>query len=238
VSGARRPAIRTGFGACAVIPAHGEERTVAAVVRGALEIVDDVIVVDDGSRDETLAEAKNAGARVVRWPERRGKGAALRAGLERAFALGFGTAVTLDADGQHLPREIQRLLDAHSRGAQLVVGDRSAEFRRMSAARRWTNRVMTALLRPFAGASLNDSQCGFRLISARLYGALDLRCEGFDFESGSSSPRARRQAASRRVPVSCVAAAGDRSRAVDGLRFPLAPRPRSAGEIRTDPGFQ
>lgn len=193
-----------GSRVCAVIPAHDEAVAVAPVVRRALEQVAAVIVVDDGSRDGTAELARSAGAWVIRWPRRRGKGAALRAGLEVAFARGFHAAVTLDGDGQHLPEEIPRFLEAHERGAELVIGDRTRHFARMPLARRWANQVLTAILRPLAGAAVHDSQCGFRLISARLYRLLDLRCRHFDLESEVLIAAHRAGVEAVHVPVSAV----------------------------------
>jgi len=106
----------------AVIPAYNEEETIAEVVEGALRYVDEVIVVDDGSLDKTAEKAHEAGARVVEMGENRG--------ILQATVRGFREAegeiiVTLDADGQHNPDEIPRLLEPILRGeADLVLGRR------------------------------------------------------------------------------------------------------------------
>jgi glycosyltransferase involved in cell wall biosynthesis len=187
-----------------VIPVHDEARTVARIVEGALRHVRLAFVVDDGSCDGSAEEALRAGARVMTWTRRRGKGAALRAGLDWAFAEAQAAAVTLDGDGQHLASEIPRFLAAHASGARLVVGDRSAEFGRMPIARRTANRVLTAALRPLAGPGLRDSQCGFRLISAGVWRSLATRCEHFDFESEVLIAARRAGIEVVQVPVSVV----------------------------------
>src|SRR6185369_13151959 len=113
--------------ACAIIPAYDAERTVGAVVRDALRVFPDrssVFVVDDGSRDGTAAAAREAGARVLAHGENRGKGAALRTGMEAAWAAGFEVAITIDADGQHPAREALELIHADPDPRALVLGVR------------------------------------------------------------------------------------------------------------------
>lgn len=123
----------------AVIPVHNEAAAIRAVVHGVRDHLRDVFVVDDGSTDESARLAAGAGARVISLGRRRGKGAALLAGLGRAWTAGFSAAVMLDGDGQHLPEEIPRFVDAWEGGAELVLGDRSAGFARMPRLRRWAN---------------------------------------------------------------------------------------------------
>ncbi|HZN57341.1 MAG TPA: glycosyltransferase family 2 protein [Planctomycetota bacterium] len=206
---------------CAVIPAHEEAAAIARVVRGAIHLLGSVIVVDDGSTDGSAELARREGALVIRWARRRGKGAALRHGLGEAFARGFDAAVTLDADGQHLPQEIPRFLEAYQRGADLVLGDRSEGFALMPVARRAANLALTAALRPFVGPDLKDSQCGFRLITARLYASMRLACEHFDLETEVLLAAARLEVRPVHVRVSTVYG-GERSKIrpiADGGRF-------------------
>jgi glycosyltransferase involved in cell wall biosynthesis len=205
----------------AVIPAHGEVRTIAAVVGGARRHVDCVIVVDDASRDGTAAEARGAGAAVLSLPARSGKGTALRLGLAAAFARGHAAAVTLDGDGQHLAAEIPGLIDAYRDGAELVLGDRTEQLRRMPLARRLTNVLLTAALRPWTGPAVRDSQCGFRLIDAALFARLRLETCCFEIESEVLVEAARAGAILSCVPVSAVYA-GETSKirpVTDALRL-------------------
>src|SRR5262245_14560587 len=98
----------------AVVPAYAAERTIAQVVVGARAAgLESVLVVDDGSPDATSALAERAGARVLRHAANRGKGAALWTGFREAARLGAAGILTMDADGQHDPAEIPRLLAAH-----------------------------------------------------------------------------------------------------------------------------
>jgi glycosyltransferase involved in cell wall biosynthesis len=106
----------------AVIPAFSEEKTIADVVRGCLPHVDEVLVVDDGSCDDTAINAEAAGARVIRLPRNMGVLKAVEAGLREATG---DIIVTLDADGQHSPLDIPRLVQPIAEGeADLVLGAR------------------------------------------------------------------------------------------------------------------
>ena len=107
---------------CVVIPAYNASGTLAEVLVGVKEYVETVIVVDDGSTDDTMRVAQQHGAETLRHPVNRGKGEALKLGFEQAGKLGFDVVVTLDADGQHDPREIPHLIKAYrSSGPGTVV---------------------------------------------------------------------------------------------------------------------
>ena len=127
-----------------VIPAFKEQETIVRVVSETKRYVDEVIIIDDGSTDETFAKAQEAGVLLLKHRENKGKGEALRTGFKRALELGADVIVTLDADAQHDPNEIPRLLlpIAEAR-ADLVVGDR--EKRGMPWIRKLSN-AMACLL--------------------------------------------------------------------------------------------
>jgi len=165
----------------AVIPAHDESARIGDVVRGARAHLP-VIVVDDGSTDDTATIAMAAGATVIREVPNQGKGAALRAGFGRALALGCEAVITLDADGQHDPAEIPRFLDAWRDGRPaLVIGRR--DFARMPLVRRMSNTLGGAVFSWAVGRSVPDNQSGFRLIGRSLVEALVGSDEaGFEFE--------------------------------------------------------
>jgi glycosyltransferase involved in cell wall biosynthesis len=164
-----------------VIPAHNEAPRIGPVIEGAARHLP-VLVVDDGSVDDTAAVAEAAGAQVIRQPENLGKGEALRAGFRRALADGAEAVVTLDADGQHDPAEIPALLAARERtGARLVIGAR--EFRAMPPARRLANTLGKGVLRWATGREIRDNQSGYRLVDRTLMEAmLESREPGFGFE--------------------------------------------------------
>jgi glycosyltransferase involved in cell wall biosynthesis len=165
----------------ALIPAFNEEQHIAAVIKKTAQFLP-VLVVDDGSRDQTAAIAEAAGAQVLRQVPNQGKGAALLNGFRRAVAMGVDALVMLDADGQHDPAEIPLFLNAYTQNsADLVIGQR--EFRYMPRLRRTTNTFGTWAFSWAAGQPIPDNQSGYRLLSRRMIEAtLSSRETNFEFE--------------------------------------------------------
>jgi len=165
----------------ALIPAYNEAVHVADVVSSTRAHLP-VLVVDDGSTDDTAARAEEAGATVRRQTPNQGKGAALRAGFRWALDAGYEAVLTLDADGQHDPAEITKFLDAYARGrADLIIGAR--DFHHMPPIRRLSNTVGGWAFSWAVGQPIRDNQSGYRLISRRLLEAILTSSEaGFEFE--------------------------------------------------------
>ena len=167
----------------AIIPAYQAEKSLRDVVRRTLAVVRDVLVVDDGSDDGTYRAASEEGARVLRHPANFGKGRALRTAFSDLFGNGATTVVTLDADGQHCPEEIPRLLEAARSGADLVIGTRDHIFDQMHPARRISNTWSSKAISFVAGAPLVDVQSGFRLYTRRLVDSTGFPESRFEAES-------------------------------------------------------
>ena len=147
-----------------VIPAYQAAGSVGAVVAGARAIAP-VYLVDDGSTDGTRDGARGMGATVLTHATNRGKGAALATGIAAALAAGADVIVTLDADGQHPPAEIPRLLAPIVAGqADLVLGARERGGT-MPLGRRVTNWLSSRLATRIAGQGVADAQTGFRAFS-------------------------------------------------------------------------
>ena len=165
----------------ALIPAYEEGPRIGAVVEGARRHLP-VVVVDDGSTDDTADLAEAAGAMVLRQRPNAGKGAALRAGFRHALDAGAPAVVTLDADGQHDPAEIPAFLDRFGeRRAELIIGQR--DLGSMPPVRRLSNTVGGLALAVALGRSVPDNQSGYRLIGRTLMRALlDSDESGFEFE--------------------------------------------------------
>jgi glycosyltransferase involved in cell wall biosynthesis len=183
-----------------VIPAYQAAPSVGGVARGALALLPEVLVLDDGSTDGTADEARRAGARVISFPENRGKGAALRAAFTDLFGRGFDAVITLDADGQHLPEEIPKLL-AKAPEADLVLGVRDHLFAEMSALRRASNRLSSKAISFAAGKPLADIQTGFRFYSRKLIETVGFPEARFEAESAVVVRAARRGFRIVSVPV-------------------------------------
>ena len=168
----------------AIMPSHGEVPD-RSLIEEVLRHVAGLVVVDDGSEDavgralEVLV--REVGATLVRLPERRGKGAALRAGLDalRELAPETDAVLTIDADGQHPPSAIPAFLAAGAT-AELVIGDRFDDLANMPWERRLANRVSRRLLALSTGHAARDTQCGMRLLRGR---ALELPLDGDGYEA-------------------------------------------------------
>jgi len=148
-----------------VVPAWNEEASVPLVVRELRETVPevDVVVVDDGSTDATAARARAAGAVVLRLPYNLGVGGAMRLGYRYAWERGYDVAVQVDADGQHDPRYVPKLVDLLGE-ADLVIGARFAgegDYR-VRGPRRWAMTMLSFVLSRLAGVRLTDTTSGFR----------------------------------------------------------------------------
>jgi glycosyltransferase involved in cell wall biosynthesis len=165
----------------ALIPAYNEAAHVTEVVTGARAHLP-VLVVDDGSTDNTAVRAEEAGADVLRQVPNRGKGVALQSGLGYALDKGYEAVLTLDADGQHDPAEIPQFLHVYAtRHTDLIIGAR--DFRHMPPIRRLSNTVGRWTFSWAIGQPIRDNQSGYRLISRRLLEALLASSEtGFEFE--------------------------------------------------------
>jgi len=173
----------------AIVPAFDAAGTVGAVAR---ELLDRppfrgpdgvVIVVDDGSSDSTSDVAAAAGALVARHAANRGKGAALRTGLERARELGAGAAVTVDADGQHFPDEAARIALHDAPAEALVLGVRDLRRDGAPRANRFSNGISNFFLSSFTGLALHDTQCGLRRYPVEPTLALGASDDGYAFEA-------------------------------------------------------
>ncbi|MFL6515534.1 MAG: glycosyltransferase family 2 protein [Chthoniobacterales bacterium] len=177
--------VRPGRGTtAAVIPAYNEEKHLGDVVRRTLQVLDRLLVVDDGSTDETAAVAKTAGAELIVHPDNRGKGESIKAGLRHWMERGVDWVVVLDADGQHRPEEIERMLTAAEReAAALLIGNRMNDVASMPLVRRSVNRYMSNKISRACGQHIPDTQCGFRMLHRDLIPAVLVGTNRFDYET-------------------------------------------------------
>lgn len=165
------------------IPAYQAAPWIGSVIEQVEEVGLPVLVVDDGSSDNTAALARSAGAEVERLSENRGKGAALRVAFERLFDEGSEAVVTLDADGQHLPSEIPQLVEGWRSGGDLILGTRERLWDQMSRLRGASNRLSSQFISWLAATSLPDVQTGFRLYRRELIEAVGFPGDRFEAES-------------------------------------------------------
>ena len=152
----------------AVIPCCNEEDTIANVILKSKRFVNEVLVVDDGSSDETKKIAEEAGAIVISHKKNRGKGAAIRTGFQYALDNDFDYVVTIDGDGQHNPLEIPDLLgNLIDNGHDISIGYRVGNDTEMPTWRRAGKRVLDYTTSMGTGGFVTDSQCGFRAFNKK-----------------------------------------------------------------------
>ena len=168
--------------AVAVIPAYNEALRITAVIQGVKKYLPDVIVVADGGTDGTAEVARAAGARVVEHAINSGAGAATMTGLTAARQLGFDAAVTIDADGQHSPDDIPRLLEAlNAEHADLVIANRFGRKNNIPFIRRFLNGAGNVVTFLVTGLYLPDTQCGFKAFGPKALKEVNLKMSGFEF---------------------------------------------------------
>ena len=168
-----------------LIPAYNCGTWIEDLVRRCLQYSPRVLVVDDGSTDETALSAWRAGAEVVGHPQNRGKGEALRTGFDILLREGHWESVlTLDADGQHDPSDIPRFLEAAEEGrVGMVIGSRLARMKEMRRVRRFFNRLSTGCISGLCGQKIEDTQSGYRLIRVDLLRKVEVQGSRYDLET-------------------------------------------------------
>jgi len=166
----------------AVIPAYNEGERVGAVVKDALRFVETVVVVDDGSSDETARYAIEAGAILVQHPENCGAGAATMTGIDAARALGADAIVTLDADEQHNPDDIPAMIAPIRDGtADIAFANRFGRRNSIPLIRRTFNAIGNVITFVATGKWVSDSQCGFKALGPKAVKEIDLKMSGYEF---------------------------------------------------------
>ncbi|RLF91581.1 glycosyltransferase family 2 protein [Thermococci archaeon] len=151
-----------GFKITVVIPAYNEGKRIGSVLSKIPDFVDEVIVVDDGSEDNTSEIARSFGVNVIRLERNSGKGAALREGIKRTSG---DIIVLMDADGQHNPKEIPKLLEPIVQGnADFVIGKRIVKKGKRPLIRKLSNWITSTLISLKVGERIEDSQSGFRAV--------------------------------------------------------------------------
>lgn len=189
----------------AIIPAYREERHIREVASETKEQVGTVIVVDDGSPDATEARAKEGGAEVIRHPKNRGKGAAIKTGIEALLKGPSSHFILLDADGQHLPAEIARFIEkVNQSDPPMIVGSRMSSAEKMPLVRRLTNRFMSWQISRVCGQAIPDTQCGFRMIRRDIAPLLFCKTDSYDYETEMLFVVSRAGHTISSVPVSTI----------------------------------
>ena len=189
-----------------VIPAYNEERTIAAVVRGLVTRgYSRIVVVDDSSEDRTAELARQEGAVVLRHIVNRGVGSAWGTGIKAALSFAPEIIVTFDADGQHDPDDIPRLIEPIEKGqADVVIGSRLSDARGMPWPRRLANRTADLVTLLLFGFWITDSQSGMRAFSHEAAGRIEISSGGMEICSEMIAEVTRNRLRLKEVPIKAI----------------------------------
>jgi len=166
----------------AIIPCYNEEKTIGSIVSGSKRFVNEVLVVDDGSNDNTADIARDVGATVITHKTNKGKSAGIKTGFKYALNNNYDYVVTIDGDAQHDPSEIPLLLNSvKNNGHDITVGIRYGQNTEMPLWRKFGKRVLDYTTSFGNGGFVTDSQCGFRAFNKRAVENILPRLKGKSF---------------------------------------------------------
>jgi len=188
----------------AVVPAYNEEQTIVDVLTKTRPFVDAIVVIDDGSSDRTAELARVFGATVVSHKMNRGLGAALGTGFAYARRIGAEAIVTLDADGQHDPKEIPRFFEELQKGADMVIGSRMIKSNGMPRYRRAANMIGNLITLILFGAWVTDSQSGYRAFGPRAIRKINIRTNRMEVSSELVAEAKRNRLAISEIPIQAI----------------------------------
>jgi glycosyltransferase involved in cell wall biosynthesis len=195
----------------AVIPAYQDDNHISEIARRTRERLDHVVVVDDGSTDQTAQRAREVGVEVIVHDQNRGKGEAIKTGLTHWLNAAnpgreIGWVVLLDSDGQHLPEEIDRFLLAAAEVGKptFFIGNRMDDVRRMPLVRRVVNRYMSDQISRLCGQRIPDTQCGYRMLHRQMIPDLLGGGHRFDYETEALIIASHKGYAVQSVPITTV----------------------------------
>jgi glycosyltransferase involved in cell wall biosynthesis len=196
ITGSRKPKIIAGM------PAFNEAKYIGSLVLQTRQYVDEVIVVDDGSTDNTAEIASLAGARVIKHPKNQGYGAAIQSIFTEAKKIDPDILVIIDADAQHNPQEIPGIIKPIFEGYDLVIGSRHEQAEKIPFYRRIGQRLILHSVKVISRDKLTDSECGFRAFSRKAINTLELRENGMAVSAETVSQADRENLKVTQVPIS------------------------------------
>lgn len=169
---------------CVIIPTFNESKNIAEIVKQLRAQNLDVLVIDDGSSDQTHIIAEKHGATVIRNIKNEGKGASLIKGFSYVLSKDFHAVITMDGDGQHLVEDIPYFIRlAQYSDSSIIIGNRMHKPKNMPLTRRVTNKFMSWLISAIAKQHIPDTQCGFRLIKREVLEKIKLSSRKYEIES-------------------------------------------------------
>jgi glycosyltransferase involved in cell wall biosynthesis len=207
---------------CVIIPTYNESRAISALINQITALGLEVIIIDDGSADDTVKIATACGAKVLVNPRNLGKGASLIKGYNFALERGFDAVISMDGDGQHSADDLLAFIQkAQNSQSALIVGNRMGVIKGMPFLRVITNFLMSKLISLIVGQNIPDTQCGFRLAKKELLNRIDLLTSKYETESEVLIKAAHLGFKIESIPVKTIYS-GEKSQInplVDTLRF-------------------
>ncbi len=169
-----------------LIPAYNEDKTIGHVIEGLLKLkIFDVLVIDDGSYDDTYKIASSFGIVILKNETNLGKGAALKRGFDYAVKNEYDAVIDVDSDGQHKIEDVLLLYESahHGNDADVLIGNRMWKPSGMPFIRKITNAVMSGMISFMTGTKIPDTQCGLKLIKTDVLKKLSIYSDKFEAES-------------------------------------------------------
>ncbi len=208
-----------------VIPAYNERFRLAGILDELRSKNFSILVIDDGSIDNTYEVAEKKADFVIRNDKNLGKGMSLKKGIDYLLKeVDFDYVVTMDADGQHSPADLNKFLQKAKEegGAYFIVGNRMSDPIGMPKLRIITNKVMSCLISRIARQAIPDTQCGFRLIKREVLEKINIKTNNFEIESEILIKAARSGFPIKSIPIRSIYFKSPHSRInpfVDTIRF-------------------
>ncbi len=207
---------------CVIIPAYNEAANILNLIREIKKYQLEILVIDDGSIDNTFNIAKDAGVQAMLNLDNQGKGASLIKGFKYALENNFDAVITMDADGQHLAQDLPLFLkEANDTNIHIVLGNRMLNVEKMPPLRVMTNKFMSWLISAISKQDIPDTQCGFRLIKQEVFKNIKLSTSKFETESELLIKASRKGFKIKSIPIRSIYGRGKSqiNPFIDTLRF-------------------
>lgn len=190
---------------CVIIPSYNGADTIAGLIQRLLQQGLEVLIINDGSEDNTARIAQENGAKVINNLKNEGKGAALIKGFKHLANSDFDAVITMDGDGQHLPEDVPALINAaQASNESIFIGNRMERPFGMPIIRQLTNKIMSWFVSVIVKQHIPDTQCGFRLIKKDLLQKLELYAQRYEIESEVLIKAARLGYKIESVPIASI----------------------------------
>ncbi|MFP4112436.1 MAG: glycosyltransferase family 2 protein [Candidatus Woesearchaeota archaeon] len=187
-----------------IIPARNESKRIGHVIRNLIEYTKNIIVVDDGSNDKTSEVSESAGAKVIKHIVNMGKGAAAKTGCDYAIKSGADILVLMDADGQHKPKDVIRLVaELKDKHLDIVLGARKLN-KNMPGILKFGNMMLNKITSIFHGIDVRDTQSGFRTFTKYAYQKIRWESNDYSMESEMLSKIAKNNLKYAEIPIQTI----------------------------------